>query len=270
MDRKIDGRTNPRISGRTTLWNAQTATLTIPYTVLIKRREASRTSYQRQSSMRPEETDEIIQATTSSPRTRPRTAITEVRSRRKPTIQEVATAPATQINDAANNELRKRIKELEKDLAATKTSTMNLQETIDQQTEQIQAMKAKSTRLIEEAEIQDRKLQIANREMATLKVERNILNGKVHSEAELRKQLKAAVQQKNTEQTKAINMRYDAAEAIKEVQFLLWNINDIRQHLVPFSKRLEEVNFEELIQKLFTNATILQIFPMDKVNTNGI
>ena len=83
--------------------------------------------------MRPEETDKIIQANMPSPRTRQRTSITEVRSRRKPTIQEVATAPATQINDAANNELRKRIKQLEKELAATKTSTMELQETIDQQ-----------------------------------------------------------------------------------------------------------------------------------------
>ena len=220
--------------------------------------------------MRPEETDEIIQATTPSHRTRQRTAITEVIGRRKQKCQEVATNPATQINDAANNELQKRIKELEKELATTKANTMDLQETIYQQTEQIQAMKAKSTSLIEEAEIRDRKLQIANREMATLKVERDSLKGEVHSEAELRKQLKAAVQQKDTERTKATSIRYNTAEAIKKVQFLLRKINDIRLYLAPSRKRLAEANFEERVQKLFANATILQIFPMDKVKPKYI
>ena len=106
--------------------------------------------------------------------------------------------------------------------------------------------------------------------MAKLKVERDSLKGEVQSEAELRKQLKAAVQQKDTERSKATSLQYDAAEAIKEVQFLLRKINDIRLHLVPFSKRLAEANFEERIQKVFTNATILQIFPMDKVKPKYI
>ena len=115
----------------TTLWIAHTATLTIPRTVLIKRREASRTSYQRQLSMIPVETSEITQANTSSPRTRQRTAITEVINRKNSTSQEVATAPVIQINNAVNNELQKRIKELENELNTTKTNTIELQGIID-------------------------------------------------------------------------------------------------------------------------------------------
>ena len=149
--------------------------------------------------MRPIETNEITQAITTSPRTRQRTAITDVASRRRPTSQEVDTTAATPTNDAANNELRKRIEELEKELAATKTKITDLQETIDQQTEQIQATTAKSTSLIKQVEIRNRNRQVASREVAKLKAERDSLRGEVHSEAELQKQLKTAVQQKDTE-----------------------------------------------------------------------